>query len=192
LLMHTLHVRTLDYNKAENYLEKAIDIFEKEKSEFYALTGHIFFVQYHLEKNDTLKAVGQIDKMAKFAKTYEGITDYHKGFLNQFLAFKHISENNEDSASHYLDQSKEIVERTGIPDLKMRHFFMEISYAIQFQKPIDNPEEVEMYYQELSKLESPNVQQRLQLAWALYNYYRLKGEYKKSNEYGGVVIHDSY
>jgi two-component system NarL family sensor kinase len=192
LLMHALHVRNLAYEKAENYLDQAIDIFEKEKSEFYALTAHIFYVQYHMEKNDSLKAIGQIDKMAKYAKSYEGITDYHKGFLNQFLVFKHISQENEDSATYYLNQSKEIVDKTGIPDLKMRHFFIGISYAMKFHKPIENPEEVEMFYEELSKLESPNLQKRYQLAYALYDYYRGKGDYKKSNEYGGFLIRDAH
>lgn len=192
LLMHNLYVRNLAHEKAEMYLEKAIEIFEKEKSDFYAFTAHIFYVQYHLEKADTVNGIRQIDKMAKFSKSYTGITDYHKGFLNQFLAYKYISQKKEDSAAYHLGELKEIADRTGIPDLKMRNFFTEVSFASQFDKELKNIEEAEMYYEYLASLETPNIQNMYQLASSLYDYYKLKGEYKKADYFGEFLIGDGY
>lgn len=192
LLMHTLYLRINAYDKAEKYLERSIGIFEEVESEFYAFTAHVFYVQYHLEQYDTIKGIQQIDKMAEYAKGYKDITDYHKGFLNQFLAYKYICQRQEDSAVFYIQKSKEISDRTGIPDLKMRTFFMELSFASKFGKTIEDPQEAEWYYQQMEKSEMPNIQHMYQLATCLYEYYTKIGDYKKAHKYGEVMIRDGY
>lgn len=183
LLLHTLYVRHAAFDKAETYLEKAIEIFEQEKSDFYAITAQIFYIHYRMEQMDSINAVSQIDKMANYAKDYKDISDYHKGFLNQFLTFKHIYLNNEDSALYYLNKTKEIAERTGIQDLKMRSFFIDVSYSHHFKKPLENPDEVESYFDALNNSEGNYTQQLYQLAIPLYDYYKKKGDYQKANKY---------
>ncbi len=192
LLMHTLYLRNLAFDKAEDILKKSIDIFEQVKSNYFAFNAHITYVHFHIEQGDTLNGIHQVDKMVDFAKNYEDITEYHKGFVNQFLAFKFIAQKNEDSARYYLDNAKEIAEKTGITDLKMRNFYWEISFTNQFNKLLENPEEAEWFFQELGKAENPNVQYMLQLAGPLYYFYKQKGDYKKANEYCEFLVRDSY
>lgn len=192
LMMHSMYVRNGAYDKAESILEEAIDIFEKEKSEFYALTGHIFYVHYHLEKYDTIKAIAQIDKMNKFAKSYKDITEYHSAILNLFLSMKFMGLKQEDSASYYLNQAKEITERTGIPDLQMRTFFTNVSYANKFGKPLENPEEVEAYFNALFEGGEENSQYLVQLAVPLYFYNKKEGNFEKANIYSEYLISDAY
>ncbi len=190
LLMHNLYVQNRAYDKAEKILQKSIDIFKKEKSEFLAFAAQISYVHFHIEQGDTLKTIDQIDNLSKYAKVYTGITEYHKGILNQLLAFKFIAQKKEDSAAYYLDIAKKISDSTAIPDLKMRTFFQEILYSNKFKKPLENPQEVEKFYEQMTQEEQPNVQFMYQMASALYDFHQKKGNYKKANEYSMFLMED--
>lgn len=191
LLMHNLYVQNRAYDKAEKILQKAIEIFKKEKNDFLAFSAQISYVHFHIEQGDTLKMIDQIGNLSKHAKTYTDITDYHKGILNQFFTFKHIAQKREDSAAYYLNISKEISNRTGIPDLKMRTFFQEILYSNKFKIPLKNPEEVERFYNEMAQNEEPNTQFMYQMAFALYDFHQKNGNYKKANEYSEFLREDT-
>lgn len=191
LLMHNLYVQNRAYENAEKILQKAIDIFKKEKSEFLAFSAQVSYVHFHIEQGDTLKTIDQIDNVSKYSKTYTSMPDYHKGILNQLLAFKFIAQNKADSATHYLEIAQEISNRTGIPDLKMRTFFQEILYANKFKTPLSNPEEVERFYEEMAQDDEPNVQFMYQIAGALYDFHQKMGNYKKANEYSEFLIEDT-
>lgn len=191
LLMHNLYVQNRAYENAEKILQKAIDIFKKEESDFLAFSAQVNYVHFHIEQGDTLKTINQIGNLSKYAKNYKPMPDYHKGILNQLLAFKFIAQNNADSATHYLSIAQEISDRTRIPDLKMRTFFQEILYANKFKTPLKNPEEVERFYNEMAQDEEPNVQFMYQIASVLYDFHQKKGNYKKANEYSEFLIEDT-
>ncbi|MDD3772196.1 MAG: sensor histidine kinase [Weeksellaceae bacterium] len=191
LLMHSLYVRNRAYGKAEEILQKAIEVFKKEENEFLAFSSRISYVHFHIEQGDTIKTIEKIDSLAKYAKIYTTLPEYHIGMLNQFLTFKFIAQNNQDSATYYLNKAKEISERLGSQDLNMRTFFQEILYSNKFGTPLENPEEVERFYEEMAQDEEPNLQFMYQMAFALYDFHQKNGNYKKANEYSMFLIEDT-
>ncbi len=191
LLMHNLYVQNRAYDKAEKILQKAVDIFKKNKDEFLTFSAIGMSAHFHIEQGDTLKTIKQIDELAKFSKTYKTIPEYHKGILNQFLAFKFIAQKKQDSAAHYLHLAEEISNQTAIPDLEMRTFFQEILFSNAFKTPLKDPEKVERFYKQMAQSEEPNTQYMFQLASALYDYYQKKGDYKKANEYSMFLVEDT-
>lgn len=191
LLMSNLYVQNRAYDKAEKVLKKSIEISKKEKNDYLIFTGQISYIHFFIEQGDTLKTIEQIDTLSKYGKIYPNMSIYHKAMLNQFLAFKFIAQKKEDSANYYLNIAKEISNKSGVTDLKVRTFFQNILYSNQFKKPLENPEEVENFYNELAQGEEPNVQYMYQMASALYNYYQNKGDYKKANEYSELLIEDA-
>ena len=191
LLMHTMYVQNRAYDKAEKVLKKSIEILKKEKADFLSFSAQVTYVHFHIEQGDTIKTIERIDSLSKYVKEYKNMPEYHKGILNQLLAFKFIALKKKDSAAYYLNSAKEISENTGIPDLKMRTFFQEILYSNQFKTSLENPEEVERFYEEMAQEKEPNVQFMYQMASALYNYYQKKGDYKKANEYSMLLINDA-
>src|SRR5690606_38170502 len=191
LLMSNLYVQNRAYDKAEKVLKKSIETSKNEKNDYLIFTGQISYIHFFIEQGDTLKTIEQIDTLSKYGKIYPNMSIYHKAMLNQFLAFKFIAQKKEDSANYYLNIAKEISNKSGVTDLKVRTFFQNILYSNQFKKPLENPEEVENFYNELAQGEEPNVQYMYQMASALYNYYQNKGDYKKANEYSELLIEDA-
>jgi len=191
LLMSNLYVQNRAYDKAEKVLKKSIEISKKEKNDYLIFSGQISYVHFFIEQGDTLKTIEQIDSLSKYAKIYPNMSIYNKAILNQFLAFKFIAQKKEDSAAYYLNIAKGISDQSGVPDLKVRTFFQKMLYSNQFKKPLENPEEVERFYNEMAEAEEPNVQYMYQMASALYNYYQNKGDYKKANEYSELLIEDA-
>src|SRR5690606_39685285 len=86
-------------------------------------SAHTFYVHFYIEQGDTINTIKQIDKLNNFYKTSTRKNDYHDGFLEQLIAFKHIAEKDKDSATYYLQSANEIAERTSNPDMKVRVFF---------------------------------------------------------------------
>ncbi|SMC76386.1 tetratricopeptide repeat-containing sensor histidine kinase [Moheibacter sediminis] len=191
LLMHSLYTQNNAYNEAEKFLKKAISIFEKDKNDFLAFAAHVSYVHFYIEQGDTLTTIKQIDKLSEFAKTYKDITDYDKGLLNQFNAFKFIAKKDEDSASYYLQVAREIAERNVDPDLDMRNFFQEILFSKAFDKPLEDVEQAEAFYKELAKDKEHNRQFMEQIADVLFKFYQQKGEHYKANQYAIFLIEDA-
>lgn len=190
LLMHNLYVQNEAYEQAEKIIEKAIDIFNKDKNEILSFSAQVYYVHFYIEQGDTLRTIEQIDHLARYAESYPDISDYHQGILNQFLAFKHIAKKEKDSATYYLGVAQEITEKTGMPDLKMRTLFQEILYANAFKEPLKRPEEVVEFYEQIAASEEPSLQFMYQIAYALYDFYKGEGDYLKANQYAEFIMND--
>lgn len=190
LLMHNLYVQNRAYDEAEKIIEKAIAIFEKDNNEFLSFSAQISYVHFYIEQEDTLRTIDQIDYLSRYAQSYQDIPAYHLGMLNQFLAFKHIALKEKDSATHYLEIAQDITNKTGIADLKMRTLFQEILFANAFKEPLKHPDEVEEFYEQISKSEEPNIQYMYQIASALYGFYKGQKDYEKANQFAEFIMND--
>ncbi len=191
MLLSGLYTENNAYDEAEKILKKAVEILKKDKDDFLTFTAQTLYVHFYIEQGDTLQTIKQIDKLSEFANTYPKITEYHKGLLNQFLAFKFIAQKKEDSAAYHLGIAKEIAKRTNDPDLEMRNLFQSILFTNAFKKPLEDLQKAESFYKELSEDKEENREFMHQLAKALFEYYEEKGIYEKAHPYAVFLIDDA-
>ncbi len=189
LLLHSLYMYSSAYTEAEATLEKGLRIVQKQRNDELVFGAYILFVHLNVAKADTSTAIQYIDSLKIHAEeNYPNIITYHKAILNQLLAFKHIAQREEEEALNYLKISRDITDNANSPDLKMRTLFQEVVYANIFDKPIENIEEVETFYNEILNDEVPNEQFINQLGTALFNVFTKKGDYKKANTYAEQLM----
>ena len=190
LLLHNIFRQTSALDEAESNLEKALEIFKKNDIPDLTFSAYSIYVNFNITKADTVGAVKYIDSMAIQAKSMDHLNQYSEAILTQFLAFKHGFQGEEQKAKDYLIKSREITDNLDSPDLRMRTLFQEVVYAEMYDKPLQNPEEVEEFYNKIAKEEDPNRQFLIQLGSALFTYYSKKGDYKKANAYAESLLED--
>lgn len=188
LLLHDVFLKTAALDEAEKNLEKGLQIVKKQESKSLTFSAYSLYVNFNIAKADTIAAIKYIDSMAIQAKTYPEINNYHKALLNQLLAFKNIAQKKEKEALDYLKIAREMTDESNSPDLQMRTLFQEIMYAEIFDKSLKNPEEAEVFYNQITAEEEPNTQYLSQLGSGLYTYYTKKGDYKKANTYASFLL----
>lgn len=189
LLLHNVFQRSSAYDEAEAHLEKALEIFKTNNIDGLTFNTYSLYVNLHMNQTDTLTAIKYIDSMAYMAPNIP-LNRYDEAILTQFSAFKHSAEGNAEKAKEYLIKSREITENMQSPDLHMRTLFQEILYAEIFDKPLENPEEIEEFYYKLIKQDEPTRQYLIQLGSALFDYYNKKGEYDKAITYAELLLDD--
>lgn len=192
LLMHNLYVQNNAYDEAKKILDKGLKILEREGNQSLIFSAHTFYVHFYIEQGDTINTIKQIDKLNNFYKTSTRKNDYHDGFLEQLIAFKHIAEKDKDSATYFLQSANEIAERTSNPDLKVRVFFQKLLYSNIFNEPLEDIQEAEEFYEMLSENKEDNRQWLYQIAEPLFNYYQREGNYEKANEYALFLANEGH
>ncbi|SDX54132.1 sensor histidine kinase [Aequorivita viscosa] len=190
LMLFSVFDKTNALDEAEKYLKKGLQIVKSQGNKSLTFSAYSFYVNFNISKADTIGAIKYIDSMAIHAKTYPNLHNYHKALLNQLVAFKHIAQREETEALEYLKIAKDMTDQSGSPDLQMRTLFQEIMFAEIFDKPLQNPEEAEKFYNDLAAEEDPNIQYMIQLGTGLFTYYSKKGDYKKANTYANFLLNN--
>jgi len=189
LLLHSVFLKSSSYEEAKVHLEKALKIFKENDNKGLTYNTYSLYVNFYMNRTDTVQAIKYMDSMAYIAPSFT-LNRYDEAILTQFLAFKHSYEGDIEQAKEYLTKARAITENMQSPDLHMRTLFQEIMFAKIFKKPLENPEEIESFYLELSKQEKPTRQYLIQLGSALFDYYSDKGEYDKAITYAELLISD--
>lgn len=190
LMLFSLFEKTSALDEAEKNLEKGLQIVKSQGNKSLTFSAYSFYVNFNISKADTIGAIKYIDSMAIHAKTYPNLNNYHKALLNQLVAFKHIAQREEKEALEYLKIAKDMTDQSNSPDLQMRTLFQEIMFAEIFNKPLQNPEQAEQFYNDLAAEEDPNTQYMTQLGSGLFTYYSKNGDYKKANTYANFLINN--
>lgn len=191
LLLYNIYEKKSAFAEAEKILDKGMDILKRQKSKGLIYAGYGCYVHLNVAKADTVHAIKYIDTLKMMADANPRLGMYDKTILTQLLAFKHISQREEEMALRYLDTSRVLSEESGSKDLQMRTLFQELNYSKIFKKPLKDPEEVVLFYKQLSEDEHPNLQFMIQMGHALFKYYTLQGDYVNANKYGQFLIQDS-
>lgn len=189
LLLHNVFLKSSAYEEAEEHLEKALKIFKENDNKGLTYNTYTLYVNMYMNRTDTIQAIKYMDSMAYMVPSFT-LNRYDEAILTQFLAFKHSYEGDIEQAKEYLTKARDITENMQSTDLHMRTLFQEIMFAKIFKKPLENPEEIESFYLELSKQEKPTRQYLIQLGSALFDYYSNKGEYDKAITYAELLIND--
>lgn len=190
LLLHNIFMQKSAYIEAESLLNKAMKILKEQNSRSLVFSAYGLFVHLNVAKADTLTAIKYIDTLAMRAENYENFPMYHNTILNQLLAFKHIAQKEKEEASKYLKTARELSDESRSADLQMRTLYQELVFAQVFDTPLENIEEVEEFYNEVSQDEDPNQQFLVQLGGALFKYYTNKEDYQKANSYALALLKD--
>lgn len=190
LLLFNMYMQKSAYKEAEVYLERGLQIVKKQKSEPLTFSAYSMYVNLNVAKTDTLHAITYIDSLAVFAEAHPNIPNYHKTIANQLLAFKHIAKREEKDAVEYLKKARELSDASQSPDLQMRTLFQELMFTEIFDKPLENVEEVEEFYNEIAASDEPNRQYMSQMGAALFKFYRKKGKHEKANLYASFLMED--
>lgn len=190
LLLFNVFMQKSAYIEAEATLNKGLRILKEQKSQSLIFSAYGSFVHLNVAKADTLTAIKYIDTLAIRAENYPNFPFYHKTILNQLLAFKYIAQREKEEAQEYLKTARELSEASNSADLHMRTLFQELMFAQIFNTPLNNIEEVEEFYEEISQEEDPNQQFMIQLGNALFKYYSDKKDYEKANSFAKVLLKD--
>lgn len=189
LLLHKIYNQNKAYEESEKFINEAMKIFKEDKNCAPLLfSAYSFYVDFYLEQKDTLEALKRIDSLTNYANRWKNISDYQKGIATHRKVFKHIVALQKDSAFHYIQQEKEIAEKTGKRSITVNRLNDEILFSKTFNEPLKNVAEVEEFYNELSNEKEQNLRSMENVGSALFNYFSDNNDFEKANKYAIDLI----